>query len=127
MVARCRSTIRRATSSSHRGTLPLLLLESVEGVSPQLLPAGVLAVPAADAGVEIPAVVVEGLGERGDLGDGLALDVAEADDHVGDLNAGVVDVVLDLDLASQGAQDSAPAGRRGRRCAGGRCGPPCWG
>ena len=51
----------------------------------------------------------------------------EADHEVGDLHAGVVDVVLDLDARGRGGAGSAPACRRARRCAGGRCGPPCWG
>ena len=37
---------------------------------------------------------------------GSAFKVEEADDHVGDLNAGVVDVVLHVDLLPGGAQQA---------------------
>ena len=37
----------------------------------------------------------------------MCFELAEADDDVGDLDAGVVDVVLDLDLASQEAEQPA--------------------
>ena len=59
-------------------------------------PLGLPAVPLGDARIEIPAVVVEarGVGDLPDLGEVLPLDLPEADDDVGDLNAEVVDVVL---------------------------------
>ena len=48
--------------------------------------------------VQVPAVVVEAgrAGEGLDLGGGPALELTEADHHVGHLHAGVVDVVLNL-------------------------------
>ena len=68
----------------------------------------VLRVPLRDAGVEIPAVVVEaGLaGQSFDFGAGLFLDVRETDDHVRDLHAGVVDVVLDIDFPARVTQQA---------------------
>ena len=67
--------------------------------------AGSGGVPLGDAGVEIPADVIDALVGFEQLGEELAnlfeieaLEVGEADDDVGDLNAGVVDVVLDPDL-----------------------------
>ena len=44
---------------------------------------------------------------RADLVERLVLQLAEADRDVGDLHAGVVDVVLDLDLASEEPQQAA--------------------
>ena len=69
----------------------------------------VLLVPLGDAGVEIPAVVVEArrVGERADLVEPLVFQLAEADGDVGHLHAGVVDVVLDLDLAAEETQQPA--------------------
>ena len=66
----------------------------------------VAAVPLGDARVEVPAVVVEarGVGDRANLVERLALEHAEADDDVGDLDAGVVDVVLHLDRDAAEAQ-----------------------
>ena len=61
------------------------------------------------------------------LGAGLLLEVQEAHHHVGHLHAGVVDVVLHHHVVAAGAQHPHEACRRGRRCAGGRCAPPCWG
>ena len=91
------------------GGFALAVLESVEGFEAELLAGGqlrwVFGVPLGDAGVEVPAVKVdalvgfEGFGEEfADLGEVHALEVGEADDDVGDLDAGVVDVVLDADL-----------------------------
>ena len=44
---------------------------------------------------------------RAHLGERLVFELAEPDDDVGDLHAGVVDVVLDLDLAAEKAQQPA--------------------
>ena len=44
---------------------------------------------------------------RAHAGEVLALELAEADGDVGDLDAGVVDVVLDLDLAAEIAEQPA--------------------
>ena len=44
---------------------------------------------------------------RADVVERLVLELAEADDDVGDLDAGVVDVVLDLDLAAEEAEQPA--------------------
>ena len=68
-------------------------------------------VPLGDAGVEVPAVVVELLagGEGAHVVEALALEALEADDDVGDLDAGVVDVVLDLDGRAEEPQQ-APDG-----------------
>ena len=65
------------------------------------------AVPVGDAGVEVPAVEVEPgrVGDRADLVERLVLEDAEADDDVGDLDAGIVDVVLHFDRDALEAQD----------------------
>ena len=74
---------------------------------------GVFIVPLGDAGVEVPAIVVDALVARFevveegfDVGDGFVFDVLQADDDVGDLDAGVVDVVLDVDLFAGGAEEA---------------------
>ena len=64
----------------------------------------VLGVELSHPGVEVPAVVVEAPLDQFDLRQRLLLEVQKADDDVGDLDAGVVDVVLDLDLAAPAAQ-----------------------
>ena len=61
-------------------------------------------VPAADLAVEVPAGVVEGLGQSRDLVARQPLQVDEGDHHVGQLDAGVVDVVLDLYRVAEAAQ-----------------------
>ncbi len=59
----------------------------------------VFVVPLGDARVQIPAVVVEArrVGDLPDVVERLAFELAESEDDVGDLNTGVVDVVLHLD------------------------------
>ena len=60
--------------------------------------------------VEVPAVVVEAnlgvIDQRLDLAGPLALEKVKARDHIGHLHAGVVDVILYLDLVTQLAQHS---------------------
>src|SRR6266851_3866428 len=83
----------------------------MQGLEPGLQVLLVLLVPLRDAGVEIPAVVVEaGLaGERFNLGAGFFLDVGKADDHIGNLHAGVVDVVLNVDFPARVTQQADKA------------------
>ena len=84
---------------------------SCSAAGADLQPVLVLLVPVGDPGVQVPAVVVEprGRGDRADLGEGLVLELAEADYDVGDLDAGVVDVVLDLDLPAVEPQQPSEA------------------
>src|SRR5262249_36887298 len=69
---------------------------------------GVILVVLRDARVEIPAVVVESDGrvgeQRAHVGGGRVFEMVEADHYVGDLYAGVIDVVLDFDAIAAGAQ-----------------------
>ncbi len=60
--------------------------------------AGVFGEIAGDAGVEVPAVVIEFPGQPVEVGEGFAFDLHETEDDVHDLDARVVDIVLDLDL-----------------------------
>ncbi len=93
--------------AAHLGALAAAGLQLVERVAeqPAALAPGVGAalrvVPAPDLGVEVPADVVERLGDRGHLRRPRVPQVEEADHHVGELDAGVVDVVLDLDGVAQ--------------------------
>ena len=99
---------------------------------------GIGGVPLGDAGVEIPAVEVDALvGPRSSVeefaggGEVFAFEVDEADDDVGDLDSGVVDVVLHADFVAASCRSRGGGGagrcRRGWRCGGGRCARPCWG
>ena len=78
--------------------------ELVEGLAAQPLSRAVLLEPPPDLAVEVPAVVVEGLGNPLDFFDAELAQVGQADHHVGELDPGVVDVVLDLDLMAERAQ-----------------------
>ena len=75
------------------------MLEIVQGRGADRQPFLVACVPFGDARVEIPAVVVETrrVGEVPDLLETAVFQFAEADDDVGDLDAGIVDVVLHFD------------------------------
>ena len=90
------------------------VFDGVERFAPRLQIFFILFVPLRDAGVEIPAVVVEaGLaGEGFDFRARLFLDIREAHYYVSDLHSGVVDVVLNVDFA---AQRNVAGGRRYRR------------
>ena len=66
---------------------------------------GIRGVPLRDAGVEIPAVEVDTLALSGEIseqgtggGEAEVFEVHEADDDVGYLNSGVIDVVLNADF-----------------------------
>ncbi len=63
--------------------------------------------------VEIPAVVVDAVAigfelreERFDFGEGFVFEMLETDYDVGYLDAGVVDVVLHIDLLAGGAEEA---------------------
>ena len=75
------------------------MFEIVQGRGADRQPLLVACIPFGHARVEIPAVVVETrrLGEVPDLLEAAVLQLAEADDDVGHLDAGVVDVVLHFD------------------------------
>ncbi len=90
-------------------------LDGVEGIEAVLnamrLVRGVGIVPLRCLRVELPAVIVDALAlrfelrEEGlDVGEGFVFEALEADYDIGDLNAGVVDVVLDVDLLAGGAE-----------------------
>ncbi len=68
----------------------------------------VLFIPLGDAGIEIPAVVIEAGrgGERFNLSARLLFDMQESNHHVGDLHSGVVDVVLDVHFPARKAQQA---------------------
>ena len=84
------------------------VLDVVQGALADLEPGLVGLVPLRHAGVEIPAVEVEARlrGERPDLVERLRLELLKAHDHVGDLHARVVDVVLHFHRHAPEAQDA---------------------
>src|ERR1700688_3252314 len=59
-------------------------------------------------GVEIPAVVIEARlsSESFDFSASFFLDMQKAHDHIGDLNAGVIDIVLDIDCPARVSQQA---------------------
>ena len=91
--------MRSAMKLRNRGGLGAAVLDVVQRGGANLQAFLVFVVPLRDARVQIPAVVIEacGVGDVADVVEVLALELAESDDDVGDLDAGVVDVVLHLD------------------------------
>ena len=85
------------------------VLDVVQRRGADLQPLLVRLVPLGDARVEVPAVVVEAgrVGDPAHVVEVLAFELAEADDDVGDLDAGVVDVVLNLDRRAREAEQPA--------------------
>ena len=86
------------------GPAALSRFQCVEGAPAELEPLRVAFVPAADLAVEVPADVVEGLGKGLDVGDGAIAEIEETDHHVGHLDSGVVDVVLDFGRVAETAE-----------------------
>ncbi len=88
------------------GSLRRRILNGVQGLQAHLQILLVLRVPLRNAGIQIPAVIVEARlpGQRLDLRARFLLDVREADHHVGHLHARVVDVVLNVDFPARKTQ-----------------------
>ncbi len=88
------------------GFLVAALLDGVQRIQARLQMLLVLLVPLRNTGVEVPTVIIEAR-SRGDQVDNvllrLVLDLGETHDHVSNLYAGVVDVVLDVDGVAGGA------------------------
>ena len=78
------------------GGFSLACLDFPKGSAPQLAVLGNSVIERGDLGVEIPAVVVELAGEAPDFLQVLFFQIHEADHHVGDLDAGIVDIILDF-------------------------------
>src|SRR3954454_14160465 len=78
----------------------------MERFGPPLKGLGLLLVIAGDTSVQVPAIVIEA--HAGDQGPNivgrLVLQEMEADYYVSDLDARIVDVILNFDLAPRGAQ-----------------------
>ena len=91
---------------AERGSVGAAVLEIVERSGPDVEAALVAVVPLGHARVQVPAEVVEpgGVRDLPDLVDRLVFELPEADDHVGHLDTGVVDVVLRLDGGAAEAQ-----------------------
>ena len=77
----------------------------MKSLTPEHLSLLVLRVPSGYAGIEVPAVSIEWLGDRFNLSECLLLDLLETDDDIGHLNTGVVDVVLDFDALTYVAEN----------------------
>src|SRR5205823_4217034 len=82
-----------------RRRLVIAAFEIVKGGGANRQARLVAVVPVGHARVEVPAVVIEscGVGDLAHLLEASALQLAEADDDVGHLYAGVIDVVLYFD------------------------------
>ena len=100
--------MRSTMSGAHVGHLAAAAFQVVQRCGTNRQPLLVALVPFGDPRVEIPAVVVEsgGLSEMPHVGEGQVLELAESDDDVGHLDAGVVDVVLHFDRRVAEAQDA---------------------
>ena len=92
-----------------RGGRVAAVLDVVKRCGADREPLTVLFVPLGHARIEIPAVVIESrrLREMTNLVQTLLFELAEPDRDVGDLHAGIVDVILDLDLAAEEAEQAA--------------------
>ena len=88
------------------GAAALAPLERVQGLGAQPRAFGILFEPGAHLAIEVPAQVVERFGQGGDLGRLEAAEIEKADHHIGQLHAGVVDVVLHLHRMAEGAQQA---------------------
>ena len=91
-----------------RGVLVATVLDVVQHLGPHRQPGLVLLVPIRHARVQVPAVVIEAgaIGRFADLVERLAFEHLETDDHVGDLDARIVDVILNLYRHAAEAQRS---------------------
>ena len=106
IVFRCARTMRSTMNAPIVGGVVAAVLEIVQRRGADRQPRLVAVVPLGDLRVQIPAVVVEArrVGDCANLVERAVLDLAEADDDVGDLDAGVVDVVLHFDRRAAEAQ-----------------------
>src|SRR6185312_12956313 len=82
--------------------------EFVQRAKPELLVLGILLVPLRDPCIQIPAVVIEPrlLNERLHVLVGLVFKLLKANNNVGNLYAGIVDVVLYINRVSSFAQQA---------------------
>ena len=117
IVVRCARTMRSTMKAPIAAVSVAAVFEIVQRRGADLEPALVAVVPLGDARIEIPAVVVEPRRRRRCAGRPSSvrrLQLAEADDDVGDLDAGVVDVVLHFDRRAAESQhaDERVAERR---------------
>ena len=109
MVSRCRlsTAIEIKSAISAVSLFPSSIARSVRGARLQVRL--VLFIPVRNAGIQIPAYVIEtgrAASERFDLSAGLFLDVQEPNHHVRNLHAGVVDVVLNVHFPARKAQQA---------------------
>ena len=92
--------------AGHLSGFTLAFLDLPQGPAPELPVLGSSLIEGGYPGIEIPAVVVEFAGKSPDFLQGLLFQVLEADHHVGDLDAGVVNVVLDFNPLTHRAQQA---------------------
>ena len=108
MVSRWALTIASETNPRQLGQLPFARLDRMQGLGAPVPARRLGLVVRGRPRVEVPAVVVEAnlgvIDERLNIGRTLVLDEVEARDDIGHLHAGVVNVILYLDLVTQLAQ-----------------------
>src|SRR5579859_2076206 len=97
---------------AHLGSLVASLLDVMQRLQAQLNVLLVLFVPLRDTGIEVPAVIIEGP-SAGWIGDQslyfalpFLLEIKKAHHHIRHLDAGVVDIVLYIDVCAGGAQQT---------------------
>ena len=91
-------------------SLAVAVLDILKRLAAQFQPPGICFIKVRNAGVKVPAVIVEAHRRVGDqqhhLFGGLFFDVNETHHHVGHLDSGVINVVLHLDGVAPRAQDA---------------------
>jgi hypothetical protein len=99
----------------HVRGLIAILFDFLKRLAPKAMLWVLRLIKGADARVQIPAVVVKlerfVLNQPPDISQGLFFEISESHDHIGNLNARVVDVVLDFDMTAgrfQNADESVP-------------------
>ena len=93
---------------AHFRRVAMALFDFFQGLIAEFEARFVFGEPLRDAGVEVPADVVK-FGRSGqgfDLGERFFFEVDEAENYVGNLHAGVVDVILDFDQAAGVTQEA---------------------
>ena len=93
---------------AHFGRVAVAFFDVLERFVAQLQAGFILGEKVRDAGVKIPAEIIEPgrVGESLHFGEGFLFEVKETEDDVGNLHAGIVDVILDLDAAAGVAQET---------------------
>src|SRR5262249_34118615 len=91
------------------GGVVVSVLDVVKGFRPDSQAFRIAGVPLGHTSVEVPAVIIKlaTVGNLSDLLQRLVFELAESHGDVGDLHAGIVDVILYFDLTTEESQHSS--------------------